>query len=126
MSRTSQRAAAQASSADKPVDNDDLTATLQGYCYRDDWIAGVLSDVELSPTARMVGAYLGLAVDLNHWPSIPFAAVGASCRILASRLGLPIPVAIKACDALMERDWLRDEAVQPQSYCYTLSAGVRS
>ena len=108
------------------LESDDLATTLQGYLFRDEWIAGVLADAELRPTARAVGVYLGLAVDLDHWPSIPFAMVGASCRIVASRLGLPIPVAIKACDALMERDWLRDEALQPQSYCYTLSAGGRS
>lgn len=68
---------------------------------RDEWIVGVLSDLELSPTARMVGAYLGLAVDLDDWPSIPLSGIGG-----LSTLGLPAAIITKACNALEARGWL--------------------
>jgi hypothetical protein len=84
-----------------PDETDDDPAILIGF--RDEWISGVLSDFELSPTARMVGAYLGLAVDLNNWPSIPSTAIGPQLRTIVARLGLPVRIVAMACNALARR-----------------------
>lgn len=81
--------------------------TLQNYRDRDEWIAGVLCDLELSPTARMVGASLGLAVDFDCWPCIEMSAIGGHLREFAARLGLPVAIVAKACNALVRRGRLQ-------------------
>jgi hypothetical protein len=77
------------------------------YRDRDKWITDVLSDLELSPTARMVGARLGLAVDFDCWPCIEMSAIGGHLGELAAQLGLPLPIVAKACNALVRRGWLQ-------------------
>lgn len=74
---------------------------------RDEWLVGVLCDLELSPAARMVGAYLGLVVDLDNWPTVPLSAIGGHLRVVATRLGLPLAIVAKAVNALVARGWLR-------------------
>jgi hypothetical protein len=73
---------------------------------RDEWIVGVLCDLELSPAARMVGAYLGSAIDLEG-PCIDLSDIGGHLRVVATRLGLPLPIVAKSCNALVRRGWLR-------------------
>jgi hypothetical protein len=92
---------------------------------RDEWLDGVLSDVELSPTARMVGAYLGLGVDLENWPSVPLAVIGRQLRTIASRLGLPIAIVAKACNALTARGWLRGIVRDGRLHRFDLDGGGR-
>jgi hypothetical protein len=89
--------------------------------YRDEWISDVLSDLELSPIARLVGAYLGLAVNIESWPCTEPAA--SRPRTIASRLGLPPPIAAKACNALMRRGWLYPSFRDGRLRCFNLSGG---
>jgi hypothetical protein len=73
---------------------------------RDEWLHGVLADTELSPAARMVGAYLGLALDFDDWPTVHLRAIGGHLRVVGTRLGLPLAIVAKACNALVARGWL--------------------
>jgi hypothetical protein len=98
-------------------DKSQAQEVLQNYCERNECIANVLSDFELSPTARMVGASLGLAVDLDRLrlnastnPQIgqsTFVVMNGYLRERATLLGLPVAIVFKSCDALIRRRRLR-------------------
>jgi hypothetical protein len=73
---------------------------------RDDWMRAILGADDLSLTTRLVGIYLGLAVDFNNWPSIRMAETGLDYAAIAAHIGLPRQIVADAVTTLERGRWL--------------------